>query len=119
LHEIRLRTDGSDIELAGKGGLRKLQWLRDVTIAARTGLPQTVTGDLVFVSQADTADDLDLKGKVIVQLSPPRLMPRAATAAKPVSHAGNVATISIDNPGGPEPPHWPIAYSAGRFGSHV
>ncbi|MDQ1472023.1 MAG: hypothetical protein QOJ99_3503, partial [Bryobacterales bacterium] len=111
LHEIRLRTDRSNIELAGEDGIRKVQWLRDVTIAPRTGLPEAITGDLVFVSQTDPADDLNLRGKIVVQLSPPRMLPRSVNAVKPVPHAGIVATISIDNPGGPEPPHWPVAYS--------
>jgi hypothetical protein len=111
LHEIRLLTDRSEVELVGKDGTRKLQWLRQISLAARTGLPESIQGELVFVSQTDAAEDLDLKGKIVVQLSPPRLLPRPAGAARPVPRPGIFATVSIDNPGGPEPPHWPAAYS--------
>lgn len=119
LRVVRLLTGRSSIELVRKDGVHKLAWLRQISTAARTTLPDTVEGDLIFPGDgpAAGAPPLDIKGKIVVQ------MPRrsaAAGAAGPARGAGGrglvardgpTATIAIDSTGGPEPPRWPVAYS--------
>ena len=48
LRVVRLRTDESSIELVRPSGVTKLQWLRQVTTAARAGLPERLEAPLVF-----------------------------------------------------------------------
>ncbi len=48
LHVVRLRTDESNIELVRPSGVTKLHWLRQVTTAARAGLPEKLEAPLVF-----------------------------------------------------------------------
>lgn len=101
LHVVRLRTDESSIELVRPSGVTKLQWLRQVTTAARAGLPERLEAPLVFAGS--DASGAGLEGKIAVQMLPPfgRATPRAGVAG----------VISIDSSGGPEPARWPVAYA--------
>jgi Zn-dependent M28 family amino/carboxypeptidase len=102
LHEVRLRTDQSDIELVRPSGVTKLHWLRQITTAARAGLPGKLEAPLVFAG-SDTAGE-DLEGKIIVTMAGAGgrgAAPRAAVAG----------VLAIDSAGGPEPARWPAAYS--------
>src|ERR1039458_5380759 len=76
LHVARLRADQSSIELVRKGGVKKLEWLRQITTGARAGLPERLEGDLVFPGDGPAAGSppLDTTGKIVVQL------PRRAAA---------------------------------------
>ncbi|SPE32383.1 Peptidase M28 [Candidatus Sulfopaludibacter sp. SbA6] len=103
LHVVRLRTDQSEIELVHEGAAHKLEWLRQITMPARTGLPETLEAGLVFAGSGDNAEGLN--GKILVQLGGGR---RGAPAAPRPGIAG---TLTIDATGGPEPPRWPVSYS--------
>ena len=48
LHVVRLQTDESKIELVRPSGVTKLHWLRQITTAARAGLPEKLEAPLVF-----------------------------------------------------------------------
>jgi len=104
LHEVRLQTTESSVELVRPDGVTKLQWLRQISVPARLGLPETLDADLVFLGDgpAPGAAAIDARGKIVVQL-PGR---RSATAA-----AGIAGIIAIDTTVGAEPPHWPVPYS--------
>ena len=105
LHEVRLRTDLSSAELVRfAANTSKLEWLRQITIAARTGLPESLEAPLMFAGSGDAGDPAELRNKVIVQL------PRAGRGGA-TPRQGVAATITIDSTGGPEPPRWPVAYS--------
>jgi hypothetical protein len=96
LHVVRFRADRSSAELVRANGVAKLEWLRQISIAARAGLPESVQGPLLFAgSDPDTAA---LAGKIAVQLG------RGG-------RSGAAATITIDSAGGAEPPRWPVSYS--------
>jgi hypothetical protein len=122
LRVVRLLTDQSSIELVRKDGVHKLAWLRQISTAARTTLPDTLEGDLIFLGDgpAAGAPPLDIKGKIVVQMPAVRRA-GAAGAAEPARGAGDgrglvarngaLAAIAIDGTGGPEPPRWPVAYS--------
>ena len=104
LHAVRLRTDQSEIELARQSAVTKLQWLRQITIAARAGLPESFEAGLVFAGSEAGGEGLE--GKVVVQLGGGR------RGAAPTPRAGVAGTLTIDATGGPEPPRWPVSYSA-------
>ncbi|SPF38891.1 exported hypothetical protein [Candidatus Sulfopaludibacter sp. SbA4] len=103
LHVVRLRTDQSEIELVRKDGGHKLQWLRQITMPARMGLPDTFEAGLVFAGSDENPEGLN--GKIVVQLGGGR---RGAAAAPRPGIAG---TLTIEATGGPEPPRWPVSYS--------
>lgn len=101
LRVVRLRTDESSIELVRPSGVTGLRWLRQVTTAARAGLPERLEAPLVFAGSDPSAAGLE--GKIAVQMLPPfgRATPRADVAG----------VISIDSADGPEPARWPVAYA--------
>jgi Zn-dependent M28 family amino/carboxypeptidase len=112
LHAVRVRTDQSEIALVRKDGSRvPLHWLRNVTLTARAGLPESVDAPLMFEGSGP-ADDPELKGKILVRLGAAAGGAgggRRGGAAAAVN--GAVGTLTIDASGGPEPPKWPVAYA--------
>jgi hypothetical protein len=104
-HAVRLRTDQSSIELVRDGGVKKLQWLGQVTTAARENLPARIEAPLVFAAEA--ASD-DLEGAIVVQLGGGGRGGRGTGGGVAPGAAG---TLTIDSTAGPEPPRWPVAYS--------
>ncbi|HEX3875726.1 MAG TPA: hypothetical protein VHW24_01990, partial [Bryobacteraceae bacterium] len=104
LHEVRFRADQSTVELARANGGEKLGWLTDISIPARLGTPETIDAPLVFAGSGETPADLDLKGKILVQLGG-----GGRGAGGPRN--GIAGTMSIDTTGGPEPPRWPVQYA--------
>jgi hypothetical protein len=106
LHVVRLRTDRSEISLVrNDGASTKLAWLRQVTVAARNGIPENIEAPLIFAGSG-APDDPELKGKILVRMNAPGARGGAAGAA-----GGSVATLTIDATGGPEPPRWPVQYT--------
>lgn len=103
LHAVRLRTDQSSIEVVRASGTTKLQWLRQITTAARANLPEKLEAPLVF--GGSEGDPAELQGKVAV------LLAVARRGAAPAARPGAAAILAIDGAGGPEPPRWPVAYS--------
>ncbi|HEY1341878.1 MAG TPA: M28 family peptidase, partial [Bryobacteraceae bacterium] len=85
---------------------KKLDWLREVTTAARESLPARIEAPLVFAG-SETASD-DLEGAMVVQLGGGG---RGGLGAAGGVSPGAAGTLSIDSTGGPEPPRWPVAYS--------
>ena len=114
LHVVRFRADQSDVELVRPDGVTKLHWLRQISAPARVGLPETLQAPLVFAGSGSKPEGLDLKNKIVVQLSVPR-MGAAAGGGRGRGGAGDragiLATISVDNLSGPEPPRWPVQYA--------
>ncbi len=112
LHAVRLQTNQSSVELVRKEGTQKLEWLKQITIPARLGLPETLEGEMVFAGTEQNLSGMDLHGKILVQLA--RARSRSAPAAGQGGASlpeGLAGIISIDPVGGPEPPRWPVAYS--------
>jgi hypothetical protein len=111
LHEVRFRADRSTVELARANGTEKLEWLRQISVPARLGTPESIDAPLVFAGSADAPEGLDLKGKILVQLSGAGGAAgrggRGAGGARP----GIAGTLSIDSTEGPEPPRWPVQYA--------
>src|ERR1035437_1840477 len=70
LRVVRFRTDQSSVELVRPGGVKQLEWLRQITTGARAGLPENVEGDLIFLGNgpAGGAAALDAQGKIVVQM---------------------------------------------------
>jgi hypothetical protein len=121
LHEVRFQPGESSVELVRPDGVTKLEWLRQISVPARLGLPETLDAGLVFLGDGPTtgAAAIDPQGKIVVQLPATR---RDATAPAPTAgrgvgrgnasaRAGIAGTIAIDATGGAEPPRWPVAYS--------
>jgi hypothetical protein len=104
LKVVRIRTDQSEIGLTG----RPLRWLHEISLPARANLPESLDAPLVFDGTA--GDPIDLKGAILVRLGAPggTGAGRGAGATQP----GILGTLTIDGAGGPEPPRWPVAYSA-------
>ena len=105
LHEVRLRTGESSIEIVRPSGATRLEWLRQITTAARASLPAKLEAPLVFAGADLTGADLE--GKIAVQL--PAAGGRGGRGGAPRTSA--LGVIAIDGAGGPEPPRWPVAYS--------
>ena len=95
MRKIAFRADQSKVELVGKNGVRKLEWLRQISVTARAGLPETMDTQLVF-----GAAGLDVKGKIVVQIG-------RGSGAVP----GAAGMLTIDAAGGAEPARLPVAYS--------
>jgi hypothetical protein len=111
LHVVRLRTDQSSVELVRNDGVKKLEWLRQITTGARVDLPGSLDGDLVFPGDGPAAGSppLDTTGKIVVQL--PRRVAAVGGRGNGTARMNSAAIIAIDSTGGPEPPRWPVAYS--------
>ena len=107
LHEVRLVTGESKIELVRPSGVTELRWLRQITTAARAGLPGKLEAPLVF--GGSEPGGADLAGKIVVQMATPAGRGGGGRGAAPRSGAAGV--IAIDSSGGPEPPRWPVAYA--------
>ncbi len=105
LHEVRLVKEESTVSLVRNGTTEKLQWLRDITVAAAVDTPRNVAGKLVFIGSDQ--DPGDLTGKIAVRLRAPVTASRGQNPQFP----GAVAIVNIDSTAGPEPPRWPVAYS--------
>lgn len=109
LHEVRFMSERSSVELARPNGAQKLEWLRQITIPARLGTPENIDAPLVFAGAGEPPEALDLKGKILVQLSGGAAGGRGGRGG--ASRPGIAGTLSIDATGGPEPPRWPVQYA--------
>src|SRR5690348_16931630 len=69
LHVVKLSTAQSKIELVRPSGVTELHWLRQITTAARAGLPEKIEGPLVFVGSDASGEGLE--GKVAVHMAGP------------------------------------------------
>lgn len=112
LHEIRFRADRSTVELVRPSGTKKLEWLRQISVPARLGTPETIDAPLVFAGAGEAPEGLDLTGKILVQLNGAAGAGRGGRGGRgPGAHPGIAGTLSIDNMAGPEPPRWPVQYA--------
>jgi Zn-dependent M28 family amino/carboxypeptidase len=121
LHEVRFQAGESSVELVRPDGATRLQWLRQINVPARLGLPETLEADLVFPGDGPAAGAaaIDTTGKIVVQLPAVRrpAAPGTAQAGRGAgrgdgrARTGIAGTIAIDTTVGPEPPHWPVPYS--------
>jgi hypothetical protein len=114
LHEVRLRTDQSTVELTRAGGVRKLQWLRQITVPARPGMPESIDAELVFAGSGEAPEGISPAGKILVQLGAARAGAggNGRSGVRGGRGRPNAAgTLSIDTMGGPEPPRWPVQYA--------
>jgi Zn-dependent M28 family amino/carboxypeptidase len=115
LHVVRFRADLSEVSLDRKEGSTKLRWLQQISLPARMNTPESLEGGLVF--DGTTGDEIDVKGKILVRinLGTPVGAPAGATAGGRrgggQAPAGVAAILTVDNPGGVEPPRWPVAYA--------
>jgi hypothetical protein len=108
LHVVKLNTSQSKIELVRPSGVTELHWLRQVTTAARAGLPEKLEAPLVFGGSNSAAADLE--GKIVVQMAAPG--GRGAGGGRGgATRSGVAGVLAIDAAGGPEPARWPVAYS--------
>lgn len=107
LHELRFMANRSSVALMRSGGAGQLEWLRQITVPARPGRPDEIDAPLVFRGSGQPPAGMDLKGKILVELSA-GAGGRGGRGAMP---AGAVGTLSIDRVGGAEPPRWPVQYA--------
>jgi hypothetical protein len=119
LHVVRFRAEQSEASLVRSNGSTKLRWLQQISVPARMTIPESIEGALVFDGTTGDAIDpkVDPKGKILVRLNlgAPANAAAGATAGGRrgggQTPAGVVAIVTVDNPGGAEPPRWPVAYS--------
>lgn len=109
LHVIRLRADQSTATLQRHDEIRKLQWLHDITLTVQPGLPNQISGGMIFAG-SELPAGLDWKGKLAVRLGAPVGTPAANRTPAPLPD-GVVATLTIDSFDGPERRRWPAAYA--------
>jgi len=111
LHEVRFLSEKSSVELDRAGGTEKLEWLRQITVPARLGAPESIDAPLVFAGSGEPPEGLDIRGKILVQLgaAPGGRGGRGGRGGQ--ARAGIAGTLSVDTMGGPEPPRWPVQYS--------
>ena len=109
LHAVRLAVERSTVEIVRPNGdVRRLQWLRQISSAARVAPPAPFDAPLGFTGW-ETSSEL-AAGRILVALAPPRLTPgpRGYAQTPPPGFAG---TLVIDSPAGPEPVRWPLPSS--------
>ena len=107
LHELRFMSDRSSVELQRASGTEKLEWLRQITVPARPGLPETIDAPLVFRGSGEAPAGINLNGKILVELS----AGTAGRGSRGGAPGGIAGTLSIDRVGGAEPPRWPAQYA--------
>ena len=111
LRVLRLRTDQSEASLVRKDGtVVKLAWLRQITLPARAGTPESIEAPLMFEGSGP-ADDPELKGKILVRMNTPGAGGRRGGRGAGGGPRDIAGTLTIDTTAGPEPPRWPAQYS--------
>jgi len=110
LRKLRFRDDQATAELVAKTGARKLRWLEDIVVPANPALPATFDAPLVFVGSPDYARNVDIKGKIVVQLNPRQRVKDARNPIFPQVPSGAVGILGIDRLDSLEPPRWPDQY---------
>jgi hypothetical protein len=114
LRELRFRADLSTVEIDRAAGPVKLEWLRQISVPARAGIPETLEAGLVFAGAGEPPADLDLHGKLLVSLGGGGRGSAAGGRAgrgNAGARTGSAGSVSIDTMAGPEPPRWPVQYA--------
>ncbi|MGO9257212.1 MAG: M28 family peptidase [Bryobacteraceae bacterium] len=112
LHVLRFRADRSTVELVRANGSTKLQWLRQITVPARPGTPESIDAALLFAGSGQPPEGVDPRGKILVQLGGGRGAAGGRGGGGGGRARGSMAgTLSIDSLAGPEPPRWPVQYA--------
>jgi hypothetical protein len=119
MHQIDLVPDKSSVEVLDPQGkvTTTLHFTTEVTTVPREA-PISVEAPLIFLGYGMPPADFDLKGKIAVFFgNTPAAIPRTdyntfgVRRLRALTQAGVAAILSIDNPTGTEPFHWPAAYS--------
>ncbi|SFS00687.1 Peptidase family M28 [Granulicella pectinivorans] len=118
MREIALDPDGSSIAILHlQGPDTTLHFTSEVTMVPR-GSMRLPVAPLVFTGYGLPLDGFDLKDKIAVFFNNiPAGLPAAERATfaarrmRALAESGAVAILSIDNPTGLEPFHWPAAYA--------
>jgi hypothetical protein len=106
LHAVKIQAAQSSVILKFPGGGHKeLRWLHQIGVYPVTGLPETFDAPLAF-SGWQIPDDLDVTGKILVALAPPRFVPGPRGYAQ-TPRPGYAGTLVIESAAGPEPVRWP------------
>jgi hypothetical protein len=79
--------------------------LQQISLVPRTGIPETFDAALAF-SGWQIPDDLDVRGKILVALAPPRFVPGPRGYAQ-TPRPGYWGTLVVETAAGPEPVRWP------------
>src|SRR6202789_533304 len=119
MHQIDLDQDKSSVEILTLEGktTATLHFTTEVTTVPREQ-PSQIEAPLIFLGYGMPPADLDLKGKIAVFFNN---TPAAISASdsntftarrlRALTQAGVAGILSIDNPTGTEPFHWPAAYA--------
>jgi Peptidase family M28 len=119
MHQIDLVPDKSSVEILTPDGkvTGTLHFTTEVTTVPREQ-PSQIEAPLIFIGYGMPPADLDLKGKIAVFFgNTPATIPSSeyntftARRLRALTQAGVAAILSIDNPTGTEPFHWPAAYA--------
>ena len=119
MHEIDLVPDQSSVEVLDPQGkvTTTLHFTTEVTTVPREQ-PSQIEAPLIFLGYGMPPADLDLKGKIAVFFNnTPADIPQkeretlTTRRLRALTQAGVAAILSIDNPTGTEPFHWPAAYA--------
>ena len=111
LRKLRFRDDLSTAVLVGKSETRQLHWLEHIAGPANSGIPGSLDAPLVFVGSGDYARQVNVTGKIIVQLNPRRLTKEQENPVLVRVPAGAVGIIGVDRVDSLEPPRWPQQYT--------
>ena len=110
LHVLRFRAAQSTVELVRERGSTKLEWLRQITVAARPGVGESLDAPLLFAGSGEAPEGVDPRGKILVQLGAGRGGAGRGGAGRGANGPA-AGTLTIDTTGGPEPPRWPVQYA--------
>ena len=111
LRKLRFHDDRSSAELATRTGVKKLRWLEQIAVPANAALPASIEAPLVFVGSPAYASQVDVKGKIVVQLNPRRVVKDAKDPVLRKLPEGAIGILGIDRVDSLEAPRWPVAYS--------
>ncbi|MEI9979781.1 MAG: M28 family peptidase [Edaphobacter sp.] len=119
MHQIDLDRDKSSVEILTPEGkvTATFHFTTEVTTVPRES-SVSLEAPLIFLGYGMPPADLDLKGKIAVFFgnTPAGIPPSdyntfTARRLRALTQAGVAAILSIDNPTGTEPFHWPAAYA--------
>ncbi len=121
MHQVALLTEKSSVELLPDSNPTQstpIQFLQQITLVPRDGLPALTTAPLVFLGYGLPDSITDLHGKIAVffsnspaSLAPADRLSFAARRMAALSKSGAIALLAIDNPAAIETFHWPAAYA--------
>ncbi len=113
MHEVQVEPAGTSFVVERPGGMLKLDFLQEITVAASETALREGAGALAFRGYCGKEAMTDVAGKIVVCFGTQRAgLPGGAERAANAQAAGALGVVNVDDPYFTiEPPRWPYAYA--------